>query len=222
MTHLASGVDGSVLQHASSYNQQGGVYKMTAYADTGGLTLVNQVQDAYNGLAQLTGQYEAISGAVSTSTTPETQYAYSDPTSGSIMTATTYPNGRVIDYSTSGNALDAALDRVDSIADDSAPTQPLASYTYMGLSTIVQQLDGNSVGLSYLQQSGDTAAITSGPQSAGDPVTGLGRFGQVIDQNWVLNPTPASTPTPTPAPLSTDRAGLRGRVPTLDYSHLLA
>ncbi len=126
------------------------------------------------------------------------------------MTATTYPNGRVIDYGTSGNALDAALGRVDSIADDSAPTQPLASYTYMGLSTIVQQLDGNSVGLSYLQQSGDTAAITSGPQYAGDQVTGLGRFGQVIDQNWVLNPTPASTPTPTPtpAPLSTDRTQL--------------
>ncbi len=77
---------------------------MTAYADTGGLTLVNQVQDAYNGLGQLTGQYEAVSGAVNTgstgsppaSTAPQTQYAYSDPTSGSIMTATTHPNGRVI------------------------------------------------------------------------------------------------------------------------------
>ena len=84
------------------------------------------------------------------------------------------------------------------------------TYSYMGLSTIVQQLDGNNVGLSYLQQAGDTSAITSGSQYAGDPVTGLGRFGQVVDQNWVLNPTPASTPTPTPtpAPVSTDRTQL--------------
>ena len=210
VTILGSGVDGSVLMRTTNYNQQGGVYQMTAYADTGGLTLVNQVQDGYNGLGQLTGQYEAVSGAVNTSTTPETQYAYSDPDSGSIMTAMTYPNGRVLDYATSGNALDAAIGRVDSVADDSASGLPLATYTYMGLSTIVQQLDGNNVGLSYLQQAGDTSAITSGSQYAGDQVTGLGRFGQVIDQNWVLNPTPASTPTPTPtpAPVSTDRGQL--------------
>ena len=42
----------------------------------------------------------------------------------------------------------------------------------MASCTIVQQLDGNDVGLSYIQQAGDTSAITTGSQYAGDPVTG--------------------------------------------------
>jgi hypothetical protein len=32
----------------------------------------------------------------------------------------------------------------------------------------VQQLDGNNIGLSYIQQAGDTSAITSGSQYAGE------------------------------------------------------
>ncbi len=42
----------------------------------------------------------------------------------------------------------------DAIADDSASTLPLATYTYLGLSTIVQQLDANNIGLSYIKQGG--------------------------------------------------------------------
>jgi hypothetical protein len=68
---LGSGVDGSVRLHTTNYNSQGDVYQMSAYADTGGMTLVNQVQDEYNGLGQLTGEYQADSGAVSVGSTPE-------------------------------------------------------------------------------------------------------------------------------------------------------
>jgi hypothetical protein len=118
----------------------------------------------------------------------------------------TYPNGRQVDTQYNA-ALDSAISRPDAIADDSASGVPLASYSYLGLSTIVQQLDGNNVALSYIQQAGDTSAITSGAAYGGDQYTGLDRFDRVIDQNWVLNPTPA-TPTPTPAPLSTDRTQL--------------
>jgi hypothetical protein len=169
------------------------------YADTGGLTLVNQVQDNYNGLGQLTDVYQANSGAVDTSTTPDTQYSYSDPTSGSLMTAMTYPNGRVLDYGRDNNALDAAIGRVDYLADaGGSASGHLVDYLYMGLSTMVQQADANGVELTYLQQSGDSSAITSGPQYPGDEVTGIGTFGQVIDQNWVNT----STPTPT----TTDRS----------------
>jgi RHS repeat-associated protein len=63
---------------------------------------------------------------------------------------------------------------------------------------MVQQADANGVKLTYLQQSGDSSAITSGPQYAGDQVTGLSVFGQVIDQNWVNTTT-------TPTPTTTDR-----------------
>ena len=121
VTVLGSGVDGSVRLHTTNYNSQGDVYQMSAYADTGGLTLVNQVQDAYNGLGQVTGEYQADSGAVVTTgpaPTPQRQYAYSDPTSGSLMTAMTYPNGRILHYGYTDNALDAAIGRVDYLADD--------------------------------------------------------------------------------------------------------
>jgi RHS repeat-associated protein len=189
-------VVGSVRLRTQDYDTQGNVYQMTAYADTGGLTLVNQMQDAYNGLGQLTDVYQANSGAVDTSTTPETQYAYSDPTSGSLMTAMTYPSGRVLDYGRDNNALDTAIGRVDYLADaGGSAAGHLVDYLRLGQGTIVQQADANGVKLTYLQQSGDTSAVTTGPQYAGDSITGLGRFGQVIDQNWVSTSTPTPTAT---------------------------
>jgi hypothetical protein len=54
------------------------------------------VQDAYNGLGQLTGEYQSHSGAVNTSTTPQVQYGYSLMSGGanhSRLTSLTYPNG---------------------------------------------------------------------------------------------------------------------------------
>ena len=41
------------------------------------------MEDIYNGLSQLTGEYQAHSGAVNTSTTPEVQYGYSSLANGS-------------------------------------------------------------------------------------------------------------------------------------------
>ena len=52
-----------------------------------------------NGLGQLTQQYQAVTGAVDTSSTPSVQYTYSDPSNGSLLTSMVYPNGRTIDYS---------------------------------------------------------------------------------------------------------------------------
>jgi RHS repeat-associated protein len=45
------------------------------------------------------------------------------------------------------------------------------------------------VNLTFLQQAGDTSAITDG----GDQYTGLDRFGRVIDQNWLNASTGTST-----------------------------
>ncbi len=185
---LGTGVDGTVKLHTTSYDQQGNVYQMTAYgtADGSGAVL-NQVRDVYNGLGQLTGEYQSHSGAVSTSSTPEVQYGYSDPTTGSRMTTLTYPNGRILHYGYDGNALDEAIGRVSYQADDNGSGSDgphIVDYTYMGAGTVVKQADANGVALSYLAQPGDTHAVAD----AGDSVTGLDRFGRVIDQNWV-NPT---------------------------------
>jgi RHS repeat-associated protein len=199
ITTLGSGVDGTVRLITTAYDTQGDAYLMTSYGSTLGGTVLNQVEDVFNGLGQMTGQYQANSGAVTTSgptPTPETQYTYSDPTNGSLMTAMTYPNGRILDYGYDDNALDTAIGRVDYLADaGGSDSGHLVDYLYMGLSTMVQQADANGVELTYLQQSGDSDAITSGPQYAGDEVTGLGTFGQVIDQNWVNTTTPTPTTT---------------------------
>ena len=53
--------------------------------------IVNQDQNFYNGLMQLTGEYQALSGAVDTGSTPEVQYGYSTIANGSNLTSMTYP-----------------------------------------------------------------------------------------------------------------------------------
>ena len=40
------------------------------------------MQDVYNGLGQLTGEYQSHSGAVNIGTTPEVQYAYTEMAGG--------------------------------------------------------------------------------------------------------------------------------------------
>jgi hypothetical protein len=91
---------------------------MTAIRRSHPVIFVNQTQDAYNGLGQLTGEYQSHGGAVDTETTPEVQYGYSDLSSGSRMVSMTYPNGRILHYGYDGNTLDDAIGRVDYLADD--------------------------------------------------------------------------------------------------------
>ena len=76
-------------------------YLLTNYDSASGGSIVNQVQRTFNGLGQLTTEYQSHSGAVNTSTTPKVQYAYTEMSGGvnnSRMTSMTYPNGRVITY----------------------------------------------------------------------------------------------------------------------------
>lgn len=41
-------------------------------------SILNQVQYAYNGFGQVTVEYQAHTGAANTSTSPKTQYAYTE------------------------------------------------------------------------------------------------------------------------------------------------
>ncbi len=97
MTTLGSGVDGSVRRLTTAYNTDDLPYLYTSYNAASGGTIVNQVEDVYNGLGQLTGEYQEQNGAVNTSTTPEVQYAYTEMSGGqnnSRLTQMIYPNGR--------------------------------------------------------------------------------------------------------------------------------
>ncbi len=188
VTTLITGTDGAVRRLGTAFDTGGRPYLYTSYSDTTGTNIVNQVQDAYNGLGQLITEYQAVSGAVVTGTTPKVQYAYSEMTGGanhSRLISMTYPNGRVLNYNygTSGS-LDDKISRLTSITDGATT---LESYTYLGLDTVVKRAHPQpNVDLSYINQ-------PSGSTDGGDQYTGLDRFGRVIDQYWINNTTSTVT-----------------------------
>jgi RHS repeat-associated protein len=179
-------VDGAVRRIDTTYDQQGNPYLFTSYADTAGTTLVNQVEDVFNGLGQLTGEYQAHAGPVVVGTTPEVQYAYNELSNGennSRLTSTTYPNGRVLTFNYN-SGLDDHISRLSSISDNSGI---LESYTYLGAGVVVQRAHPqDNVNLTYISPTGST-------NDAGDQYTGLDRFGRVAEQLWLNTGTNTAT-----------------------------
>jgi RHS repeat-associated protein len=98
VTTLGSGVNGSILALGFKYTALGLPYQQTSYSDSSGATVVNQVQDAYNGYGQIVTQYQEHNGAVNTSSSLKVQYAYDQSNNDSRLVSTTYPNGRIVDY----------------------------------------------------------------------------------------------------------------------------
>ncbi len=190
VTTLGTGVDGSVRRLGYSFDTAGRPYQQTSFSDTAGTTIVNQVQDAYNGLGQLITEYQAHSGAVNTSTTPKVQYGFNEMSGGannSRQTSMTYPNGRVLNYNYN-TGIDTTISRVSNEADAAGSgAGTVEAYSYLGVGTVVQRSQGNGINLSLIQQAGDSSYVNDG----GDRYTGLDRFGRIIDQYW----TPASAPT---------------------------
>jgi RHS repeat-associated protein len=188
VTTLGAGVDGSVRRREIAYNTQGNPYLFTSFDAASGGNIVNQVQRSFNGLGQLTNEYQSHSGAVNTSSTPQVQYAYTEMAGGvnnSRPVSMTYPNGRVLNFNFAAG-LDSNISRLTSISDTSAT---LESYKYLGLDTVVERdHPQNNVNLTYIQQGSDPNANHDG----GDKYTGLDRFGRVIDQNLYNTSTQTS------------------------------
>jgi RHS repeat-associated protein len=189
VTTLGAGVDGSVRRIQTAYDSQGNAYLITSYDAASGGNIVNQVERLFNGLGQLTAEYQSHSGAVVIGTTAVVQYGYSLMAGGannSRLTSITYPNGRVLNYNYNAG-LDSTISRLSSLSDS---TGTLQSYSYLGLSTVVIMTDPQaSTQLTYVKQTGDTHANTDG----GDQYTGLDRFGRVIDQFWLNTSTGTAT-----------------------------
>lgn len=191
---LPSGVDGAVRKLAFTYDPAGRLEKATSYDSSG--STVNQVQWAYNGLGQLTTEYQDHDGAVFTSTSPKVQYAYdttaasgvftkgSRPTGMTSPASTIDPTGRVLRYEYS-SGVDDTIGRLSYLADDDsgAVSQHLEEYSYLGLGTVVEQNRPEpDVKLTYAMQ-GSESVVTTGT-GAGDRYTGLDRFGRVVGQRW--------------------------------------
>jgi RHS repeat-associated protein len=161
----------------TAYDTAGRPYLYTSYSAASGGAIVNQVQDSYNGLGQLTAEYQSHGMNAGT-----VQYAYNamgaQGPNYSREISMTYPSGRKIDYNYMG--FDNTISRLTSIQND-ADGQILEQYTYLGEGTVVQRAHPeNGVNVTYIGAPGD----------AGDQYTGLDRFGRVVDQKWVQGSTP--------------------------------
>ena len=179
VTTLGTGVDGSVRRIEYAYDGQGNQYLITTYDAASGGSIVNQVEREFNGLGQMTVEYQQSGGAVNTSTSPKVQYTYDEMPSGADqrrLTSITYPDGYVLTYNYS-SGLNSTISRLSSLSDSSGT---LESYSYMGLGTVVVRSHPQiNVDLTYVGTPGD----------AGDEYAGLDRFGRVIDQLWVNTST---------------------------------
>jgi hypothetical protein len=137
-----------VLRLETAYHTGGRPYLYTSYDANSAGNVVNQVQQVYNGLGQLTGEYQSHSGPVMVGTTPEVQYVYAEMAGGannSWLQKMIYPNGRVLWYGYNSGAGSAGLDdrisRLSYLADDNggqAGTH-LEEYSYLGLDTVVKR-----------------------------------------------------------------------------------
>jgi hypothetical protein len=165
----------------------GRVRTVTSYHDvTLPAATVNQVEYLYDGWGNLAAEYQAHDGEVDEESTPVVQYHYADGATAGVaayvrLDRVTYPDsgsgGRNVGYDYSAG-VDDIMSRLSSIFDDAngngvLDTTPTAeaiysSYKYLGLGRIVEE-DSGEAKLSYL---------TSGN------VTGLDRFGRVVDQVW--------------------------------------
>lgn len=100
----------------------------------------------------------------------------------SRLVGMTYPDGRALHYGYAAGP-DDAISRVTSLADDDGlggPGQALEQYAYLGLGTIVgRSRPQPGVDLTYARRPGEADG------DAGDPYTGLDRFGRVVDQRWL-------------------------------------
>jgi RHS repeat-associated protein len=180
VTTCPAGVDSMALQIARTYEIRGMVSGVTSYPNastTSPGTAVNDCQLNYNDFAQLIQEYQSHAGPVVPGTTPSVQYAYDNGSANEIRLNTLiYPNLRNIAYSfgTSGGMNDL-LNRVDTIQDTTSGTTNLASYTYLGLGTVVR--------ITYPQPSVwlDLWGGSSGV------FAGLDLFNRVIDQRWQNN-----------------------------------
>ncbi len=86
VTTLGTGVNGAVRRLETAYDGQGNAYLVTSYDAATLGNIVNQVQRDFNGLGQLTREYQAHAGQVvlppSSPVTPNVQYAYSEMAGG--------------------------------------------------------------------------------------------------------------------------------------------
>jgi len=187
VTSLGGNVDPTIRSIKTQFDSVDRAYLFSSCSDTGGATIVNQVQRNYNDLSQLTEEYQAVSGAVNTSSTPNINWSYVDLASSannSKLLSMTYPNGRVLNYNYN-SGIDTSISRISYLSDNYGSTH-LEEYSYLGLSTpVLEHHPEPGMDYTMIVQSGDSP--TTG--DAGDQYNGLDRFGRLVDCRWLTTGT---------------------------------
>ena len=200
VTTLGADIDGSVRRVDRAFDSAGRLHTVTRYDAVAGGNIENQVLREYNGLGQLTQEYQQHDAAVNTSTSPAVAYHYSEMSGGSNhsrMTGMAYTNGRVLSYGYDAG-IDDAVSRVSTLAD--GPTV-LEALSYLGASTVVTR-ERPEAGIQWtlVRQPGDPAT------GLDDPYTGLDDLGRLVDHRWINT---ASGSDVTRYTFTYDRAGNR-------------
>jgi RHS repeat-associated protein len=188
VTTLGTSVDGTVRRIDTAYDTGDRPYLFTSYSNTAGTIIVNQVQRVYNGLSQLITEYQAVTGAVSTTSSPKVQWSYNLMAGGannSRLLSITYPNGRVLNYSYN-TGLDTTISRISYLSDNAGSSAGvhLEDYSYLGKSTIVLRHHPEpGVDYTFIKQGSESTG------DAGDQYTGLDRFGRLVDCRWLTTST---------------------------------
>ncbi len=178
---IPNGAGKTVAAIVTGYDDVGNVLTVTSYNTAVALdwvpaNIVNQIQYAYDGWGNETREWQALTGAVDTGSTPSVQYLYDDGGVGGVaayvrLTVQSYPNvgGVSYGYGNSG-AVDYIMGQLATITDSTGIL--LAQYTYLGAGTIASEdLEQPQIELDY--SAGNFAA--------------LDRFGNVLDQVWASN-----------------------------------
>ena len=167
---------------STTYEVRGMREKVTSYdnATVGCGSVVNEVVYEYNDLGMLTKEYQEHEGAKDASTL-YVQYNFDTTASGGKYTkglrpsSVRYPNGRLVHFTYgSADSMADALNRLDAIKDDSggSPGSTLASYSYLGLGTIViEDYEQPDVRLEYFFSSATPASIASAAWSISGGMT---------------------------------------------------
>ncbi len=192
VTVLGQDVNGSVRRLETAYDSAGRPYQFTSYSAQSGGDVVNQVRRLYNGFGQLTTEYQATAGAVTENLalTPAVRYVYTEAgqsANHSRLTKMIYPgNGRELNYSYN-TGIDERISRVSSLT-NGVESLPLEVYSYLGLDTMVKRSRPQlGIELTYVKRTGEANG------EAGDPYTGLDRFGRVVDQRWIVSSSGSAT-----------------------------
>jgi hypothetical protein len=128
---------------ACTYNTQGLLDTITTYNEANYGYVVNQIQRDYNGLGQMTKEYQqhgrAVTPGTASSASLAVTYTYNTADLdkyGSRLTSITYPSGKVLSYrynTGTANTLNDLIGRLDNLAESGTIT--LESYKYLRVTT---------------------------------------------------------------------------------------